>query len=50
VKPDWDLSGYAEQSKLLLAVGYRVAQASRYPEWRATSEFRKVREEALRAR
>ena len=50
VKPDWDLSGYAEQSKLLLAVGYRVAQASRYPEWRPTSEFRKVREDALRAR
>ena len=26
VKPDWDLSGAAEDAKLLIAVGYRVAQ------------------------
>src|SRR5262249_20767969 len=27
VRPDWDLSGFAEDLKLLMAVGYRVAQA-----------------------
>jgi Zn-dependent M28 family amino/carboxypeptidase len=48
VKPDWDLSGYAEQAKLLLAVAYRVANADRYPEWRAGNEFRAIRDKSLR--
>jgi Zn-dependent M28 family amino/carboxypeptidase len=48
VKADWDLSGFAEQAKLLLAVGYRVAQATSFPEWKPGNEFRKVREDALR--
>ena len=48
VKPDWDLSGYAEQAKLLMAVGYRVAMASAFPEWKPGSEFRAKGEERLR--
>jgi Zn-dependent M28 family amino/carboxypeptidase len=47
VKPDWDLSGYAEQLKLLMAVGVRIANADRYPEWKPGNEFRAVRERAL---
>lgn len=47
VKPDWDLSGFAEQARLLLAVGYRVAQAPSYPEWKPGNEFRKIRQESL---
>jgi Zn-dependent M28 family amino/carboxypeptidase len=47
VKPDWDLSGFAEQAKLLLAVGYRVARAHEFPEWKPGNEFRRVREAAL---
>ncbi len=31
VLPDWDLSGAREDLKVLFAVGYRVAEASRYP-------------------
>jgi hypothetical protein len=50
VKPDWDLSGFAQQAKLLLAVGYRVAQAEAFPEWKPGNEFRKIREDSLRAR
>jgi Zn-dependent M28 family amino/carboxypeptidase len=46
VKPDWDLAGYAEQAKLLMAVGYRVAQADRLPEWKPGNEFRAVREKS----
>jgi Zn-dependent M28 family amino/carboxypeptidase len=48
VKPDWDLSGLAEQGKLLLAVGYRVAQADKMPEWKPGNEFRATRERSLR--
>jgi len=50
VKPDWDLSGFAEQAKLLLAVGYRVAQSKAYPEWKPGNEFRKIREDSLKSR
>jgi Zn-dependent M28 family amino/carboxypeptidase len=47
VKPDWDLSGLAEDAKLLLAVGYRIAQADEYPEWKEGSEFKAIRERML---
>jgi Zn-dependent M28 family amino/carboxypeptidase len=47
VKPDWDLSGFGEQAKLFLAVGYRVAQADRFPEWKPGNEFRAIREKSL---
>ena len=44
VKPDWDLSGYAENLRLLLAVGYRVANADKYPEWKPGNEFKAIRD------
>ncbi len=47
VKPDWDLSGAVEDLRLLFLVGYRVAEAPRFPEWRPTSEFRAIRERQL---
>jgi Zn-dependent M28 family amino/carboxypeptidase len=47
VKPDWDLSGLAEDAKLLLAVGYRVATAATYPEWKPGNEFKAVRDRML---
>ena len=48
LKPDWDLSGAVEDLRLFLTMGYRVAQAERYPEWRAGNEFRATREAQLR--
>jgi hypothetical protein len=30
--------------KLYLTIGYRVAQAEKYPEWRVGNEFRAIRE------
>jgi Zn-dependent M28 family amino/carboxypeptidase len=48
VKPDWDLSGAVEDVRLLLTVGYRVAQADRYPEWSPGTEFRARREAMLK--
>ena len=49
VKPDWDLSGAAEDAAILAELGYRVAQADRFPEWKPASEFRAKREAMLKA-
>jgi Zn-dependent M28 family amino/carboxypeptidase len=49
VKPDWDLSGAAEDLRLVFAVGYRVAEADRMPEWKPGNEFRATREAMLKA-
>jgi Zn-dependent M28 family amino/carboxypeptidase len=49
VKPDWDLSGAAEDARILAELGYRVAQSDRFPEWKPTSEFRAKREAMLKA-
>jgi Zn-dependent M28 family amino/carboxypeptidase len=47
VTPEWDLSGAAQDLKLLFAVGYRVAQADRLPEWKPGSEFKATRDAML---
>jgi Zn-dependent M28 family amino/carboxypeptidase len=47
VKPDWDLAGAAEDAKLFLAVGYRVAQADKFPEWKPGNEFKSIRDKSL---
>ena len=47
IKPDWDLSGATDDAKLFLAMGYRLAQADKYPEWKQGNEFRSIREAAL---
>jgi Zn-dependent M28 family amino/carboxypeptidase len=48
VTSDWDLRGTAEDLKLLLAVGYRIAQADKMPEWKPGNEFRAKHEAMLR--
>ena len=48
IKPDWDLSGAIEDVQLYLTIGYRVAQASKFPEWRVGNEFRATREAQLK--
>jgi Zn-dependent M28 family amino/carboxypeptidase len=48
VKDWWDLSGAAEDGTLLFAVGYRVANTDRYPEWSPGTEFRGIRDRILR--
>jgi Zn-dependent M28 family amino/carboxypeptidase len=48
VKADWDLVGFAEDARLLLAVGYRVAQADKFPEWKPGNEFKAVRDKMLK--
>jgi Zn-dependent M28 family amino/carboxypeptidase len=48
VKPDWDLSGAVEDAELMAAVGYRVANADKFPEWKPGNEFRGKREAMLK--
>jgi Zn-dependent M28 family amino/carboxypeptidase len=48
IKPDWDLSGAVEDLQVFFAVGYRVAQADKYPEWKPGNEFRAIREALLK--
>jgi Zn-dependent M28 family amino/carboxypeptidase/uncharacterized protein (DUF1684 family) len=47
VRPDWDLSGDREDLKLLMAVGYRVAQSTTFPNWKPGNEFKAAREAML---
>jgi Zn-dependent M28 family amino/carboxypeptidase len=43
IKSDWDLAGGVEDLRLLLEVGFRVAENANYPEWKPASEFYKLR-------
>ena len=47
IKADWDLSGAAEDGRLLLAIGYRVANADTYPSWKPGNEFKAARDKML---
>ncbi|NOT09322.1 MAG: M28 family peptidase [Gemmatimonadales bacterium] len=48
IKPEWNLAGAVQDLVLYLTIGYRVAQAATYPEWRPGNEFRAAREAQLR--
>jgi len=47
VKPDWDLTGAMDDAQLFFAVGYRVANASKFPDWKPGNEFKAKRDESL---
>ena len=48
--PSWNLEGAAQEADLFYAIGARLANSREWPAWRATSEFRKVREASAAAR
>jgi Zn-dependent M28 family amino/carboxypeptidase len=48
VKPDWDLTGAAEDAQLVFAVGYRVANADKFPDWKPGNEFKAKRDAMLK--
>jgi Zn-dependent M28 family amino/carboxypeptidase len=43
-RPDWDLRGAAQDVALAYAIGRELAFSGGWPQWRANSEFRAVRE------
>jgi Zn-dependent M28 family amino/carboxypeptidase len=47
IKPDWDLSGAIEDAQLMYMVGYRVANADKFPEWKPGNEFKAKRDAML---
>jgi Zn-dependent M28 family amino/carboxypeptidase len=49
VRPDWDLSGAVEDLQLFFEVGYRVANADKYPTWNPGTEFKAKRDAMLKA-
>jgi Zn-dependent M28 family amino/carboxypeptidase len=48
VRPDWDMSGTVQDLQYYWMIGYRVAQADAYPQWKPGTEFRAKREEMLK--
>ena len=48
IKAGWDMSGAAEDLQFYFAIGYRVANASKYPEWKPGNEFRAIREKSMK--
>ena len=43
VKPDWDLTGAVQDVDLLFEVGYQVANAAKFPEWKPGVEFNRIK-------
>jgi len=44
IKPDWDLAGAVQDVDLLFEVGYQVANADKFPEWKPGVEFKPKRD------
>ena len=47
IRPDWTMDGALQDLHLYLAVGYWVANADKFPEWKPGTEFRARREAQL---
>jgi Zn-dependent M28 family amino/carboxypeptidase len=48
IRPDWDFAGAVRDLRLLVQVGYGVAEGGKFPEWKAGSEFRSRRKTTSR--
>ena len=48
--PSWNLAGAKQEAELFHAIGSRLANSRDWPQWRAASEFRKVRDESAAER
>ncbi len=49
-RPDWDLRGAAQDVALLYGIGRELAFSRRWPQWRAGSEFKNIRNQSSAAR
>ncbi len=50
VRPDWDMSGAAQDLQYYWMVGYRLAQADRFPQWKTGTEFKAKRDAMMKTR
>jgi Zn-dependent M28 family amino/carboxypeptidase len=49
IRPDWDMSDAVQDLQYYWMVGYKVAQADKYPQWKPGTEFKATREAQLKA-
>lgn len=48
VKPFWDLSGAVDDLRIFFEVGYKVANGTAYPQWKAGTEFKAKRDQMMK--
>jgi Zn-dependent M28 family amino/carboxypeptidase len=48
IKPYWDMGGVVQDLQYYWMVGYRVAQADKYPEWKPGAEFKSKRDQMMK--
>ena len=48
VDPTWDLSGAVQDVDLLFEVGYQIANADKFPEWKPGAEFKPKRDAMIK--
>jgi Zn-dependent M28 family amino/carboxypeptidase len=48
IKPEWDLTGAVQDMQFDFAIGYRVANAGKIPEWKPGNEFKAIRDQSLK--
>ncbi len=48
--PDWDLTGAVQDINVMFDIGNDLAYSKRWPEWKAGSEFKKIRDASGEAR
>ncbi|MEI6666980.1 MAG: M28 family peptidase [Acidobacteriota bacterium] len=49
MRPEWDMAGAVQDLQIYFVMGYRVAQAATFPQWKPGTEF-KARRDAMMAR
>ena len=47
MRPDWDMAGAVQDLQIYYVIGYRVAQAARFPGWKPGTEFKARRDKML---
>ena len=48
VKPEWEMSGAVQDLQYYWMVGYRLAQAEKFPQWKPGTEFKAKRDAMLK--
>jgi Zn-dependent M28 family amino/carboxypeptidase len=48
IKADWDLTGAVDDTRILFEIGVEIANGTKWPEWKAGTEFKPRREAMLR--
>jgi Zn-dependent M28 family amino/carboxypeptidase len=48
IKSDWDLTGTVQDLALLFEVGYQVANADKFPQWKPGNEFKPKRDAMIK--